>query len=270
MAFAAFSATAAFADECPVQFAARRPPAILNHKLDAKTQTLCFEAYAALHSGLTRTSLWSAEHLTARSVSEARGNERVNQFHAESRLPAGERAELSDYVRSGYDRGHLAPSGDMPTSKAQAESFSLANMTPQSPKLNRGLWEEIESAVRDQAVREGELYVVTGPLFQGGEVKLLNGHVLVPTGYFKAVWSPSRNMAAAYVVDNRDDSDYNIISISELSRLAGLDVFPGVSDGVKRNAGKLPVPTTSRYKQASVGARETAAARKRLSSIIRF
>ena len=76
-----------------------------------------------------------------------------------------------NYRRSGYDRGHMTPSGDMPDEHAQQQTFSLANMVPQTAALNRGVWEGIESAVRDLAVRQGELYVVTGPVFAGQELK---------------------------------------------------------------------------------------------------
>jgi endonuclease G, mitochondrial len=108
--------------------------------------------------------LWSSEHLTRERVEEAHTQRRVNEFHPDPNLPPDERAELSDYARSGFNRRHMAPSGDMPDPRSQEESFSLANMVPQNPDSNRHLWERIETAVRDLARRDGELYVVTGPI----------------------------------------------------------------------------------------------------------
>jgi endonuclease G len=67
----------------------------------------------------------------------------------------------------------MTPSGDMPDARAQEQSFSLANMVPQAPMLNRGVWERIESAVRRLARREDGIYVVTGPVFQGGDLQAL-------------------------------------------------------------------------------------------------
>ena len=43
----------------------------------------------------------------------------------------------SDYTRSGYDRGHIAPAADMAwDSDAMRESFYFTNMCPQEPILN--------------------------------------------------------------------------------------------------------------------------------------
>jgi DNA/RNA non-specific endonuclease len=73
----------------------------------------------------------------------------------------------------------MTPSGDMPDERSQYDTFSLANLVPQEPKNNRGIWEGIESAVRQLAEKRGELYVITGPLFVGSSVQQLNGRVLV-------------------------------------------------------------------------------------------
>lgn len=143
--------------QCPEQFWKRAPPQLLNSKLASETRQICYHGYAVLHSGLTRTPLWSAEHLTRERIEAAHGLVRENLFHPDPNLPPRERAELSDYARSGFDRGHMAPSGDMPTSLSQDESFSFANMIPQNPDNNRHLWSELEGSVRDLTEHERTL-----------------------------------------------------------------------------------------------------------------
>ena len=137
-----FAAGSAEAREiaCPSHFADGAAPEITNAKLSQKIQVLCFEGYALLHSGVSRTPLWSAEDLTPARLREAKHLKRKNAFHPEDQLPIEDRSELHDYARSGFDRGHMSPSGDMPTATAQFESFSLANMVPQNPNNNQNLW----------------------------------------------------------------------------------------------------------------------------------
>jgi endonuclease G len=229
-------------NSCPQLFVGGQAPRITNPKLAVKARELCFAHYDILHSGLTRTPLWSAEHLTAQQVEAAKGVERVNAFHEEEALPPEERAYLSDYSRSGYDRGHNTPSGDAPDAQSQWETFSLANMVPQAPQNNRGLWERIETATRNNALDSGELYVVTGPLFVGNQLQQLHGRVMVPTHLFKAIYNPKTREAAAYLVQNTDDSDYQVVSIDQIDQMAGFDVFPALSAAIKAHAGTLPPP----------------------------
>lgn len=224
---------------CSENFAGGQPPALLNPRLATGTRPLCYQAFALLHSAVTRTALWSAEHLTAERVEQASEIPREGDFHPDDHLPPAERAELADYARSGYDRGHLAPSGDMPTLESQQESFSLANMIPQAPELNRNLWEAIERATRGLARQEGSLYVVTGPVFQGARLRQLRGRVVVPTAVFKAIYDPARGQAAAYLCPNRNNPTWQAVSIARLAQLTGINPFPGVAVA----AAPLPLPT---------------------------
>ncbi len=230
---------------CQSQLYLGSAPFIKTPKLAAQTYPVCFSEIALLYSGIARTPLWSAEHLTAARIQRARTLPRLrsNAFHEEPGLPADRRSELADYRQSGFDRGHMAPNGDMSTEEAQEESFSLANMIPQEPCNNEVLWEGIESAVRDLALAEGEVYVVTGPAFLGTELQSLNGRVLVPTYIFKAVYIPSRNSAAAYLAPNDGSQSWEPISISELESRIGVDVFPQLTTAVKQHAMSLPEPT---------------------------
>lgn len=86
-------------------------PAVTNPKFAAKTTEICYEAFVVEHSGITHTPLWLAEHLFRSSIESAQPMSRQNSFHADENLPNGERAELSDYIRSGFDREHMARNG---------------------------------------------------------------------------------------------------------------------------------------------------------------
>ena len=158
------------ATQCPEHFAGGAAPTVTNPKLKARTQEVCFEAFAVLHSGISRTPLYSAEHLTRANLEAAKDLSRKDSFHPEATLPAQDRAELKDYARSGYDRGHMSPNGDFATRSAQAQSFSLANMVPQVHANNAGIWAGIEGATRQLAINEGDIYVVSGPAFIGSDI----------------------------------------------------------------------------------------------------
>lgn len=232
---------------CTAQYFNGAAPVILNRKLAIKIKLGCFDHFTVMHSGLTRTPLWSAEHLTGENIIAASRLQRENPFHPEERLPASERAELSDYSRSGFDRGHMSPNKDMPSKLAQWQCFTLANMIPQNPNNNQVLWEGIESAVRALTKKSGELYVITGPLYLGDRIQSLYGRVMVPTQIFKAVLDPRSGQAAAYLADNTEGMGYKVISIAGLERISGIDFFPSLSARAKEAAMDLPKPTPHRH-----------------------
>jgi endonuclease G len=86
-------------------------------------------------------------------------------FLIDSNLPNGwYRARDNDYVRSGYDRGHIVDSADRTASSYDnLATFFLSNVSPQVPELNRGPWAALESACRKQVRRGNDVYVVAGP-----------------------------------------------------------------------------------------------------------
>lgn len=226
---------------CPQHFAAGQRPVVTNPKLQARTQEICFRAFAVLHSGVSRTPLYAAEHLTRQNVKNAGKLSRKDSFHAEDALPESDRAELSDYERSGYDRGHMAPNANFATRKAQAESFSLANMVPQVHESNAGVWAGIESATRQLATAEGEIYVISGPAFVGGNLKKI-GNVLVPTHVWKVIYSPAQQKAGAYLITNDDTRDYAVLTVSKLEKMVGLSLLPGLPQQVRDAGMALPKP----------------------------
>ncbi len=208
-------------------------PLLTNQKMAPKTHILCYSDFALLHSGITHGPLWSAEHLTREHLGDAKDQIRTNKFYEELDLPPGEGATLADYKRSGFDRGHMSPAGDRWNGEAMAESFTLANMVPQDRDNNRHLWARIESAVRRIAVKNGEAYVITGPLFVGSQLRTIGPtRVLVPTQLFKVVYVPSMRTAFALVVDNTATNRYETKTIHELETMSGMR-FPGIPESLK-------------------------------------
>ncbi|MFT8933168.1 MAG: DNA/RNA non-specific endonuclease [Acetobacter syzygii] len=239
-------------------------PVLLNEKLQPRTTLLCNTAYAVLNSGQVREPLWSAEYLDATAVQGGRKIGRTtNTFVADDRLPAGEGATLADYRRSGFDRGHMTPSADAGSVETQEQTYTLSNVVPQTAALNEGIWTGVEMAVRAMALREGGVYVVTGPDFTGSR-RAIGQNVLVPTATWKAVYDPVRREAGAYLCQNTDNPSCQTLSVASLTARIGIDPFPGVGEAVKAQAMALPEPQASPYAPRSQENRDWERLQKRL------
>lgn len=226
---------------CKDQFYAGNTPEINNTALKKNLYPLCFNGFAVAYSGVSRTPLWSAEHLTPQRLKQAKSISRENNFHEEDQIPTRYRARLSDYSRSGYDRGHMAPNGDMANRAQQYDSFSLANMVPQSPKNNQEVWRNLEEATRTFVTKQKQdAYVITGPAFLSGELKQV-GQVLVPTHVFKAVYFPQLNLAGAYFAPNDQSGQVDVVSIKQLEQSLGINLFPSMPAALKTKRSLLPL-----------------------------
>lgn len=218
-----------FAD-CLQFFAAAQPPQVAQA---AGLRALCFDAFAVLHSGHSKTPVYVAQKLNRAALALA-PEKRSDGFYADARLPAAERATLEDYAGSGFDRGHMAPAGDMRTPQAMAQSFSLANTVPQAPEHNRGVWSQaVEQATRKFAARaQGDVYVITGPVYWPSMAQspaIGPGRVRVPAYLFKLVYDQASNRAWAHWQANADATRAaQPISYAELVLRTGVVFLPGV------------------------------------------
>ena len=144
----------------------------------------------------------------------------------------------------------MSPSGDMSTPNGQYQSFSLANMVPQDANNNQNLWEGVESSVRDLATRGADLYVLTGPIFDGSSIGRINSRVFIPTHVFKAVFDAGEKKAAAYIAPNAPGMKYETVSIAELEGKIGINLFPKMAAQVKSVKMALPTPTPHGYQRS--------------------
>ncbi|WP_350355235.1 DNA/RNA non-specific endonuclease [Comamonas antarctica] len=213
--------------ECPAFFVAGHVPAPAPAAGIGRLRALCYEAFAVLHNGESKTPVYVVQRLNRAAVDDA-DEKRTNKFFADARLPRSERAELDDYKRSGYSRGHMAPAGDMPTARAMAQSFSLANMVPQAMKHNSGPWARIEKDTRSYAHRaQGDVFVFTGPVFDHHSSAIGNGQVRVPSHLYKLVYDATTHRSWAYWQANDDAERVSKpISYEELVQRTGIEFLP--------------------------------------------
>ena len=146
-------------------------------------------------------------------------------------------AELDDYRKSGYDRGHMAPAADFRWSEeAMSDTFYLSNMSPQDPSFNRGIWADLEAAVRVMAYENNAVYVVTGPVLTDGPYETIGeNEVAVPNEYYKVVldYEEPEVKAIGFILPNEGSSkslESFATTVNEVEEKTGIDFFPSLPD----------------------------------------
>jgi len=124
-----------------------------------------------------RTANWVGWRLRASDI----GSVPRSDFHVD---PVISTPSPSDYTNSGYDRGHLCPSGDRTnTSTNNYAVFSMINIIPQAPDNNQGPWEKLESYTRSLAQAGREVYIIAGGVGSKGS---FNG-ITIPASTWKVI-----------------------------------------------------------------------------------
>jgi endonuclease G len=226
---ASLNALAAFED-CKDLFPAQQIPTSPQAGRD-----LCFDSFAIYYSPQDKKPIYTVEKLNREQLS-APHPRRGNQFYEEARLPFSERALLSDYRGSGFDRGHNAPAGDMSNERSMAQSFSLANMMPQARQNNQGIWaKNVEEPTRAYAKRAaGDIYVFTGSIGNRGSIG--RSHVTIPSHLYKLVYDSNKNTAWGYLIENTNEATMTPpIPYQELVQKTGIDFHLPVGEGSNTN-----------------------------------
>jgi endonuclease G len=199
-------------------------------------QIIQHKAYALCYDEKHEQAKWVAYVLTAAETISR--YERTNDFNTDPAVKTGS-ASNDDYKGSGYDRGHLAPAGDMGfSSVSMIESFYYSNMSPQNPSFNRGIWKKLEEQVRSWAVLYDSVLVVTGPVLTANLPKIGVNGVSIPSFYYKVIldYKNNQSKAIALILPNvkgtKPLSSY-VLSIDELEKLTNLDFFPELQDDLE-------------------------------------
>ncbi len=180
---------------------------------------------------------WVAYKLL-KSMIELGTYDRTDNFRPDYKIKNNS-AQLEDYKGSGYDRGHLCPAGDMKLSyTAMSESFYMSNMSPQIPGFNRGIWKKLEGLVRNWAMDNGEIYIVTGPILTGNYPAIGSNQVSIPDYYYKVVldYKEPEFKGIGFILPNEKSSSSLqsfILSIDEVESRTGIDFYHSLPDSIE-------------------------------------
>lgn len=183
---------------------------------------------------------WTSWHLDSASLGSTN---RQNDFRPDDTLPADwYRVTPADYSGSGYDRGHMTPSGDRTASrKDNSETFLMTNMIPQASKNNQQTWANLENYCRELVDEGSELYIVAGGY--GTKEFIADGRVAVPEFTWKVilvqpegtedvsrVTNETRVISVYMPNDNSIDSDWRkyLVSTDFIEQETGYDFFSNI------------------------------------------
>lgn len=179
---------------------------------------------------------WVAWELTA---DETDGDvTRSNKFSSDPDI--SESAETWDYNYSGYDRGHMAPAGDMRWDReAMEQTFLMTNICPQVKTLNAGSWKNLEEKCRQWAEADSAIYIVCGPVIDGKPIEYIGDtRVYVPRSFFKVIISPYARPARGigFIMPNgkvKGGMQACAVTIDSVESLTGHDFFASLPDEIE-------------------------------------
>lgn len=172
---------------------------------------------------------------------EADGSEpRNSKFRADPDVLGS--PTLDDYRNSGFDRGHMAPAGDMKWSReAMADSHYLTNMCPQDHSINGGRWSTLESKCRQWAKRDSAIVIVSGPILTDEITNTIGAsRVAVPERFFKVLLSPYTVpiRAIGFIIPNYptpDGIEQMAVSVDRVEEITGFDFFSSLPDDIEND-----------------------------------
>jgi endonuclease G len=202
--------------------------------MPAADQIVVNRYYTIGYSYYFRQAKWALEIVDPDSSDV----ERFDNFRPDLRIPEMFRADLADYEGSGFDRGHLVASANQAETEIQnSETFLLSNMSPQHPKFNRGIWKNLEEAIRKLDAQKSvlETYVICGSIFNF-DVPILTIHpkgdkgvtLPIPHAFFKSVLTENNKGQLhmwSFIIPNEETNqplaDY-LVPTKKVERYSGL------------------------------------------------
>ena len=125
-------------------------------------------------------------------------------------------SEYDDYTGSGFDRGHLASDASFDWSDDSLKSvYSMANVIPQYPDINRYSWIDTENLEREQAIKYKSVDVVIGVDYSDNPQTIGENNIAVPRGFYKKISNSNYNYEECFYYENIPTSSIDIDTIDD-------------------------------------------------------
>lgn len=130
------------------------------------------------------------------------------EFYPENSIPVKYRSLPSDYTRSGYDRGHMANHADFDYSANLVYlTYSMANIVPQDPDVNRKTWVKAEKYERTVAKSLGSVNVINGIKYSSNPERIGRSRVAVPQYFWKMIYNSQKGFQRCFAYNNTSPVD---------------------------------------------------------------
>jgi len=215
------------------------------HKLVGPYHVLVNDGYVSGYDAGIQDPRWVETRFFAVANPTSAG--RPGEFSTDDRIEPEYQVNTHYWTASGYDRGHMAPNWGVSICygrQAQTQTFLLTNVIPQTPALNRGLWETLEKIIsNDYAQRFGQVWVICGPVFGSNLGTLKDGKVLIPDKCYKIVLRVDQNGSPHCLafempqdlpwVHQQQALLQYLTSISKIEQDTGIEFLPNLSAGTR-------------------------------------
>lgn len=212
-------------------------------------QIFCHSFYSISYSTTLRNPIWTSYRLTRAMVEGADDVSRLRgkTFTLQAGLHRSLQGHHKDYLHPPYDRGHMVPANDAEDRPRQRDTFVITNAVPQTIELNQRTWRYLEASVHRIGKDDGEVFVVTGPVFPAVPQLMRKPgrtpRIAIPSHAYKAIYIPSRDIAVGYIATNDEVTvECKIVAIEELTRQTGIDPFPALPPSTKATLPAFALP----------------------------
>lgn len=129
------------------------------------------------------------------------------RFYNEKTIPMKYRTKYKDYTHSGFDRGHLANDASFDyDEKIVRKTYTMANIVPQYPNLNRRTWIKAEKYERSIASKLGKVKVINLVDYSNSPGTIGN-NVSIPSSFKKILINDDEKFLKCFEYQNIEDID---------------------------------------------------------------